>query len=148
MNDDQRKEMLRIAIDVWKFQIGAFWTRTSYFALFELAFAAGVWKIFDARHWITSAGMSVGALIVTGIWIVNNSRIHEYIVYYADRMKHYEATMPEEDTIFSRFEKNRHKTIAGQYHLYIQTVPVIFALGWIYMIVWSVCQLHCWLSLH
>ena len=145
MNDHGRIEKLQqMAFEVWKFQIEAFWTRTSYFALFELAFAAGVWKTFDSHHWITSAGISVGALSLTIVWIANNSRLHEYIVYYGERLKHYEAVLEitREDTIFTRFDDNRCKRFPGRYHLYIQAVPIFFTAAWVYMLVWSVSELH------
>ena len=143
-DEESRKQMLGIAFEAWKFQIDAFWTRTSYFALFELAFGAGLWKVFDSGHRFTSAGMALGAILVTSIWIINNSRLHEYIVYYSDRVKYFEDAdgIRTQDTIFSRFESIRKKWPRGSYHIYIQVVPLIFIVGWFYMFVWSVCELH------
>jgi hypothetical protein len=140
--------MLWIAFEAWKFQIDAFWTRTSYFALFELAFAAGLWKVFDSGHLITSAGLALGAILVTCIWIINNSRLHEYILYYNERVRHFEGAdqiykIDKEDTIFVRFKSHRKKCPPGSYHIYIQVVPLIFLVGWFYMFVWSVSELHC-----
>ena len=144
-DEERRKQMLGIAFEAWKFQIDAFWTRTSYFALFELAFAAGLWKVFDSGHWITSAGMAVGSILVTCIWIINNSRLHEYILYYSDRVKHFEGAVgiDTQNTIFTRFESNRQKCFPGSYHMYIQVVPLIFIVGWLYMLVWSAYKLLC-----
>lgn len=149
MNDEERRKlMLGIAFEAWKFQIDAFWTRTSYFALFELAFATGLWRIFESGHWITSAGMALGAISVTCIWMINNSRLHEYILYYGDRVKHYEAALyiENEDTVFVRFESSRHKCFPGSYHMYIQVVPLVFIVGWLYMLAWSACDLHQYLT--
>ena len=146
MSDEERRmQMLWIAFETWKFQIDAFWTRTSYFALFELAFGAGLWKVFDSCHRFTSAGMALGAILVTCIWMINNARLHEYILYYSDRVKHFEDAdgIRTQDTIFSRFESNRKKCPPGSYHIYIQIVPLIFLVGWFYMLVWSVSELHC-----
>jgi hypothetical protein len=146
MIDEERKmQMLWIAFEAWKFQIDAFWTRTSYFALFELAFGAGLWKVFESGHWFTSACMALGAILLTCIWIINNIKLHEYILYYSERVKHFEGAVgiDTQDTIFAGFETSRQNCFPGSYHLYIQGVPLIFIVGWFYMFVWSVSELHC-----
>ena len=138
------EDMLQMSFEAWKFQVDAYWTRTSYFALFELAFAAGVWKVFTDNHWFTSAGMAAGAEVLTIVWIVNNARLHEYIDYYYRRIMHFEAALGlvGEGSIFSRFEDNRRKCPPGSYHIYVQLIPSLFLLGWGWMLCWSICNLH------
>jgi hypothetical protein len=144
-NDDKYRMLFDAAVDAWKFQIDSYWTRMSHFAVFELAFAAGLWKIFETQqHYFTSVGLAFGAIVLTIIWIVNNSRLHEYILYYWSRIGHFESllALSPDDSIVLHFKKNRHhKRFPGEYHIYIQMIPMLFLAGWFWMFIWSICKL-------
>jgi hypothetical protein len=141
-------EMLKISFDAWKFQIDSFWTRSSSFAVFELGVAAGLWQVFLGRYYLTSSAIAVGGILLTAVWLVNNSKLHNYILYYQERIKHFEnlAGLLEEDTVFTSFERLRKcDRFPGQYHYYIQGVPLLFLVGWLWMLCWSVCNLRVFL---
>jgi hypothetical protein len=145
MNEETRYILLNAAFETWKFQIDSYWTRMSHFAVFELAFAAGLWKTFDTKHYFTSAGIAVGAIALTIIWIINNSRLHGYILFYWSRMEHYEnlLLLAPEDSIVQHFKNHPPvKRIPGEYHIYIQIIPGIFLLGWFWMFCWSICEIR------
>lgn len=145
-NDNLSKEsVMRMAFDAWKFQVETYWTRSSYFVVFELACAAGIWKIFDAKHWWTSGLMSLGALALTLVWILNNARLSEYINYYWRQLKHLERTfhLEDEDCVFSMLEmKRQRKRYPGNYRQYVGIIPWVFAPGWLWMLGWSVVSLY------
>src|SRR5271165_7529046 len=128
-NDEKHKMLFEAALSEWKFQVDSYWTRMSHFAVFELAFAAGLWKIFEGRHYFTSAGLAVGAIALTVIWILNNLRLHEYIVFYWERIEHFESLLllTPQDSIVHYFKRNRPpKKFPGEYHRYIHAIPVLF----------------------
>ncbi|MFC6647319.1 hypothetical protein ACFQBQ_17430 [Granulicella cerasi] len=132
----------QVAVDTWKFQVEQYWTRSSYYVVFELALAAGIWKVFDEKHWFTSGFLSVGAILFTVLWVLNNERLNEYISYYWKRLKDVENDLkiPREYQIFHRIHdadglgKRRYD---GSYRTYGRMLPRIFFIGWLYMAVWS-----------
>lgn len=137
----QYESLYNSALSTWKFQIESFWIRASSFAVFELAFAAGLWKLFDEKHFYTTIGMSIGAITLTIVWVINNFRLHDYITYYKNRLDHYEGLLglSADDSIFLGFEDNRPpKKMPGSYHLYVQCIPALFLVGWVWMLIWSV----------
>lgn len=151
MNPEELRMLYESALEIWKFQIDSFWTRASTFAVLELALAAGLWKLFCEKHFFTTAVMAAAALFLTLVWIVNNSRLHEYIIYYQERMEHYERLLqiPVDNSIFLGFNKSRvPKRIPGSYHIYVQCIPVLFLLGWAWMLCWSICELQQFLIKH
>jgi hypothetical protein len=142
--DISKEALLRVAFDAWKFQVDAYWTRSSYFVVFEIACAAGIWKVFDANHWLTSAAMSVGAIVLTRIWVLNNARLGEYIHYYWERLQYLEAALglDEEDAVFMTLEKERpEKRYRGDYRQYVNAIPWIFYAGWFWMLIWTIVRM-------
>jgi hypothetical protein len=138
----------KTAFEAWKFQVDQYWTRSSYYVVFELAFAAGIWKVFDAGHWWTSAFMSVGATVFTVLWILNNERLNEYIGYYWKRLSEIEKELGIEENlrIFSvLFAKIERKRYPGNYRQYARALPPVFFAGWLWMFAWSILsiQAHC-----
>ncbi|MDE1162555.1 MAG: hypothetical protein PW792_11505 [Acidobacteriaceae bacterium] len=130
------------AVEVWKFQVEQYWTRSSYYVVFELALAAGIWKIFDERHWFTSGFLSLGAILFTVLWLLNNERLNDYINYYWRRLKAIEPELgiPVERQIFACIHnldglKRRGRRLS--YRFYGQLLPPIFLFAWVYMSTWS-----------
>jgi hypothetical protein len=139
-----KEALIRIAFDAWKFQVESYWTRSSYFVVFELACAAGVWRVFEDKHWFTSSAMSIAALALTRIWVLNNVRLGEYIHYYWERLKCLEAVvgLSEEDAVFSTLEARRpKKQFSGDDRQYINTIPNVFYAGWAWLLSWSIVHL-------
>jgi hypothetical protein len=135
------------AFEAWKFQVDQYWTRSSYYVVFELALAAGIWKVFEEKHWWTSALMSIGAAIFTTLWVLNNERLNEYISYYWKRLHELEETfgIEEKAGIFSiifhdgQLEKRRYP---GSYRRYGRLLPPVFLAGWLWMLAWSALLLY------
>jgi len=143
----------QIAVDTWKFQVEQYWTRSSYYVVFELALAAGIWKIFGEKHWFTSGFVSIGAVLFTALWILNNERLNEYISYYWRRLKAIEETLniPHENQIFHRIHHKDglgERRYPGSYRTYGRPLPPIFLAGWAYMTVWSFQLALCYLPCH
>ena|ERR1035437_2627654 len=83
-------EAYKIAFETWRFQVNSYWTRNSYFALFETAAVAGVWKLIDG-HGVTAAMFSLLCGFLIFIWGSNNRRSHEYIRYWWEQLKQLES---------------------------------------------------------
>ena len=136
-----KEALLRVAFDALKFQVESYWTRSSYFVVFEVACAAGVWRVFEDRHWITSCAMSISALALTRIWVLNNARLGEYIHYYWERLKCLETVvgLDDQDAVFSTLEARRpKKKFSGDYRQYISAIPWVFCAGWGWLLAWSI----------
>jgi hypothetical protein len=137
-------ERFESAMSAWKFQVDSYWTRSSYFAVFETAAAAGVWQLIDAKHWWTSLFFSLGLVVLTGLWFFNNIRLHEYIVYWWKRAGLVEETYmrsmgqtieanPKRLSSVKDYELNRVKKLECiSYHWSIQLIPVLFFFCWVW----------------
>jgi hypothetical protein len=126
-------ELQRLTFDAWKFEIEAYWTRSSYFVVFELASATGIWKLFELHHLFTSLYLSLGATALTLIWAVSNMRQNDHIHYYWNQL---EKTEP-----FDEFNDQRCKGYPGKYKYYLHAIPIIFFLGWLWLIIWDVASI-------
>jgi hypothetical protein len=148
-------ERFESAMSAWKFQVESYWTRNSYFALFETAAAAGVWKLIADRHWWTSFAFSAGLIVLTLIWLFNNMRIHEYIRYWwksaGEAEKAYVASIkmpsevkPEWILLVHDYETRRpNQNALIPYHLSINAIPVLFILCWGWTAGMSLVNLGC-----
>jgi hypothetical protein len=148
-------ERFASAMSAWKFQVNSYWTRNSYFAVFETAAAAGVWKLIEDKHWWTSLAFSVGLVVLTCIWFFNNMRIHEYIRYWwksageAEKAYAIFGDNPREATskwilLVHDYESRRPNQNASiPYHLSIQAIPVLFLLCWVWTAGMSLASLAC-----
>lgn len=145
--DISKQTIYTVAFEAWKFQVDQYWTRSSYYVVFELALAAGIWKVFEANHWWTSSLMSFGAILFTILWVLNNERLNEYINYYWKRLQKLERVLgvKEEEGIFSiifnegQLEEKRYR---GNYRQYARALPPIFLGGWLWMLGWSALLLY------
>lgn len=141
-----RETIYKTAFEAWKFQVDHFWSNSSYHVVFQLALAAGIWKVFDSKHYWTCAMLSVGALAFTIVWILNTERITEHIRYSWYRLKVIENStqMLDEDRMFegSGTWLTEHRTLPGDYRNYSRIVPPIFLFGWLWMLVWSALSLR------
>ncbi len=71
----------KIACETWRFQVNSYWTRNSYFAVFETASVAGVWKLTNG-HGVTAVAFSLLCAMLTWVWGDNNRRTHEYVRFW------------------------------------------------------------------
>ena len=141
-------EQFAIAMENWRFQVGSYWTRNSYFAVFETAATAGIWRLIELKHWWTSLACSIGLVVLTIVWIFNNVRLHEYIRYWWERagtaeeayLKSCDRAIP----LVSNYEKNRpSRNTSIAYHQSVQTIPVLFLLCWVWLGGMSLINLAC-----
>ncbi|WP_449727809.1 RipA family octameric membrane protein [Granulicella paludicola] len=122
-----------MAFEAWKFQVETYWTRSSYFVVFELAAAAGVWQVFAAGYRLSACFACLASLYMTRIWQLNNQRLSEYIHFYWYRLQDIEKTAghPMSHRIFSRWENERpQRKYSGDYRSYVNKVPLVFFAAW------------------
>ena len=75
------------------------------------------------------AGMCLSAL-----WFVNNVRVHQYILYWWRKAAAIEKHLngPEETRLVLEYDKHRlPRLIPGDYHLWMNSVPVLFVIIWV-----------------
>ena len=139
MDQTHLRETLKVALEAWRFQIDSYWTRNSYFATFHTAIMAAVWEITknkdlpDSRRF-AAEGFCYAGMFLAFLWLVNNIRVHQYILYWWGRAEGIEKLLggPEETRLVYDYDKHRlPKRIRGDYHLWMNSVPVLFAAIWI-----------------
>jgi hypothetical protein len=142
MNDELRQrefaERFGAALETWRFEVNSYWTRTSYFAIFQAGAFTGLWKIFSSReHLYTSIALSVAGLVLTVIWGVNNIRMHQYVMYWWNRAGDIEEEFEvcAERSLVRDYEKIREQKQGvrrlGQYSWWVNAVPAVFLSGWL-----------------
>jgi hypothetical protein len=78
--------------------------------------------------------MSIGALILTAVWILNNERVNEYISYYWKRLQWLEEKFEIDEStrifsvIFNIMPEGRYP---GSYRQYARILPPVFLCGWL-----------------
>lgn len=134
-----------MAFDAWRFQVEHFWSTSSYHVVFQLALGAGLWKIFEARHYWTASMLSVGAILFTCIWISHTERTIEHIRYAWYRLKQIErsANLSPDHQIFDGAAAwlTPRRKLPGDYRNYARVLPPTFTVAWLWMLVWSLRSL-------
>jgi hypothetical protein len=136
--DTEIVETRKIAYETWRFQVDSYWTRNSYFAAFEIAAVAGVWKVADSHPWM-GAVFSVLCMVLTLIWLFSNHRVHEYIELWWKKAAQLDPASFELANGFSEFREEERKqksrclerVLPVPYAIAIQGIPILFLLGWI-----------------
>jgi len=134
----QLQDALKTTLDIWRFQIDSYWTRNSYFVTFHTAIMAAVWeitknKMSDSRR-LAAEFFCYAGLFLAVVWLVNNIRVHQYIIYWWRRAAAIEKLLggPEETHLVFEYDKHRRpKLIPGDYHLWMDSIPVLFLVIWI-----------------
>jgi len=146
MNDDAT-ETRSIAYETWRFQVDSYWTRTSYFAVFEIAAATGVWTVGERAHYWMALGFSLICLALTVIWRIANGRAHEYIDFWWKMAQESDPAygsekpngeQPKDLRLASRFTEWRKNEHCISYSQLIQIIPVLFFLGWVFLIIYNI----------
>jgi len=139
MEQTQLRDTLKLALDAWRFQIDSYWTRNSYFVTFHTAIMAAVWEITknkdlpDSRR-LAAGGFCYAGMILALLWLVNNIRVHQYILYWWRKAEGIEKLLggPEDARLVLGYDKHRlPKLIPGDYHLWMNSIPVLFLIVWI-----------------
>lgn len=139
MEQAQLRDTLKLALDTWRFQVDSYWTRNSYFVTFHTAIMAAVWEITknmdlpDSRRF-AAEGFCYAGMLLAVLWFVNNVRVHQYILYWWRKAEAIEKLLggPEAAHLVLGYDKYRQpKRIKGDYHLWVNSIPVLFLLVWI-----------------
>jgi hypothetical protein len=139
MDNSHLREALKTTLDIWRFQIDSYWTRNSYFVTFHTAIMAAVWEITKNVEMPPSRRLAAeffcyAGLFLAVVWLVNNIRTHQYIIYWWKRAEAIEKLLggPEETHLVFEYERHRkRKLIPGDYHIWMNSVPVLFSVLWI-----------------
>lgn len=144
MNEDlqQREfqERFNAALETWRFQINAYWTRTAYFSLFQIAAFTGLWSTITAHHHRYSAVfLSLLACCFALIWFVSSLRMHQYVDYWWQRAAAIEAEFhvtPQRSLVqHHRDHTPTHRM--GRSRDWIKALPLVFLAAWLWMLLWS-----------
>jgi len=135
----QFRDALKTTLDVWRFQVDSYWTRNSYFVAFHTAIMAAVWEItkntnLPASRKFAAKGFCYAGMFLALVWFVNNVRVHQYIIYWWRKAADIEKLLdgPEETRLVLGYDKHRlRKRIKGDYHIWMNSIPVLFAVIWI-----------------
>ncbi len=135
----QLRDSLKLALDVWRFQIDSYWTRNSYFVTFHTAIMAAVWEItknkdLPCSRRLAAEGFCYAGMFLALLWLVNNIRVHQYILYWWRKAEGIEKLLggPEYARLVLGYDKHRlPKLIPGDYHLWMNSIPVLFLIVWI-----------------
>lgn len=141
--------------ETWSAQVDSYWTRTNYFAAFELAAIAGSWVVLDDSTLITEHRRLVFAailtfslaLILTVAWIFSNLKSYDYHIYWWRVLAEIETGGGWRDgapKYVSRHEERRKRSplldkfpLLGKrdYHNFTNlVVPVAFLVIWVILV--------------
>ena len=131
--------------EAWSAQVNSYWTRTNYFAVFEVAAIAGSWAVLDDRTLITSnrslliaAGLTfLLGLILTVAWIFSNLKSYDYHMYWwgvLEEIEKGDGWISRAPCFVSGYQERRKKRpILGylKYHNFTNWfVPTTFLIIW------------------
>lgn len=136
-------DLYKIAFETWRFQVNSYWSRNSYFAVFETAAVAGMWKLTD-RHRFTAVVFALLCGVLTWIWGTSSRRSHEYVRFWWEETtrleKHYAnsnaSTTEAVVSLVSGFEswrdkyRDKSRDTELSYSKLIRLVPWLFGIGW------------------
>lgn len=142
--DTEMIETRKIAYETWRFQVDSYWTRNSYFAVFEIAAVAGVWKVADRHPWM-GAVFCILCMALTLIWLFSNHRVHEYIELWWKKAALLDPESFELANGFSEFREEERerksrwleRVFPVPYAIAIQGIPSLFLLGWVALAYYS-----------
>jgi hypothetical protein len=126
---------LKIALDLWRFQIDSYWSRNHYFVTFHSAIMAAVWGISKEVSEHRAPALKLfcwGGMIVSVLWLMNNIREHRYVIYWWDRASAVEELMkqPEGACLFSGSQRRlSRRWVPREYHVW--AFPILYFAIWI-----------------
>ena len=100
---------------------------------------AAVWQIsknagMSAPRKLAAECFCYAGIFLAVLWLVNNLRVHQYILYWWGRAAAIEKLMdnPEETRLVLGYEQHRlPKFLPGEYHLWMNSIPVLFFILWV-----------------
>jgi hypothetical protein len=135
-NEDTIIQLYWAIFETWSAQVDSYWTRTNYFAAFELAAIAGTWVVLNASDLRVGHLLLVLAVLLTVGWIVSNLKSHDYVKYWWKALEEIEAReewkrKPDYVSAYEARRKQRLVLSKLQYSVFTDwLVPTFFFIVW------------------
>ena len=91
MKEDTLIQLYWAIFEAWSAQVDSYWTRTNYFAAFEIAAIGGTWVVLNANDLTVGRYSLVLASFLTASWIFSNVKSHDYLMYWWKALAEIEA---------------------------------------------------------
>ncbi len=137
------EDRFQTAIETWRFEVNSYWTRTSYFAVFETAALGAQWLLFKDYRF-TSFALSLAGIFLTWLWYMNNTRMHEYVDQWWRRAGDLEAQSGVSTGNYLVHDFHVRKTVEHRipYHWLDRFfIPGAFLAGWLWMSAWGLMRI-------
>jgi hypothetical protein len=139
-SEDTVVQLYWAILETWSTQVDSYWTRTNYFAAFEIAAIAGTWVLLGVKD-LTLGHLCVAlAGLLTAAWIYSNLRSHAYVQYWWDVLKDIEARTEwlTKPNYISGYEERRKESTLPRWLPYSRftnwVVPLFFFGVWVLLI--------------
>ena len=136
-NEDTVIQLYWAILETWSAQVDSYWTRTNYFAAFEIAAAAGTWVVLNANDLTTGHWSLLLAFLLTASWIFSNVKSHDYVSYWWKALEEIEERedWKKQPEYVSKYGTRRIKRrVLGklQYSFFTNwLVPIFFLIVWV-----------------
>lgn len=138
--EDTVVQLYWAVLETWGTQVDSYWTRTNYFAAFEIAAMAGTCVLLGQKDLTLGHLCLPLALLLTLGWIFSNLKSHAYVEYWWNVLKEIEARdewLRKPDYV-SNYESRRRKPAAllrFRYSVFTNwLVPVFFLAAWLLLL--------------
>ncbi len=141
MKEDTLIQLYWAIFEAWSAQVDSYWTRTNYFAAFEIAAIGGTWVVLNANDLTVGRYSLVLASFLTASWIFSNVKSHDYLMYWWKALAEIEA-MPgweQKKPDFVSGHPKRRKKLRGlakiPYHYFTNWfVPLALLAVWVALV--------------
>lgn len=116
-------EYFKFLSETWRFQVDSYWTRTSYFAVFETAALGAVVSLAGHKQPCFAILGSISAFA----WLLNNKITHGYVNYWWKALKIVELRLGPQFL----FANNHKRKCWIRYHWVVQAMPILFIVAWL-----------------
>ncbi len=127
-------------LETWGTQVDSYWTRTNYFAAFEIAAMAGTWVLLGDKDLRLGHWTALLVVLLTGAWIFSNVKSHAYVDYWWDVLRELESSEKWEvkPAYISKYEERRkrqRRLLRLPYSIFTNwLVPCFFLAAWLLLI--------------
>jgi len=135
--EDTVVQLYWAVLETWGTQVDSYWTRTNYFAAFEIAAIAGTWVLLGEKNLMLGHLCLLLALVLTASWIFSNLKSHAYVEYWWNVLKEIEAREEwvRKPDYVSKYEDRKRKSPALLKLSYSNftnwLVPLFFFVVWL-----------------
>lgn len=134
------QDVYKMTIETWRYEVDSYWQRNNYFAAFETAALAGCWYVVEHGHWWTGMAFSTLGLLSAIIWFITSLAVHKYVDYWWSAIKKIEQKLALNEIEFDF--ATRHTGSGLHPSAFVLTVPWLFALAWLSILVFSIVSLY------